>query len=447
MSTQNLALRNSAEYPCVTILLQYHSRVMASFPSTAYVSPTSSTFLSSFCSPPASLSCRRSWSSFPNLASPFSFSKKPAPRISSVSAISASDDTPPVRIAILGASGYTGAELLRLLSQHPKAQVTALTADRSAGKTIGDVFPQFSFGHFAQSLPSLIRNDDVSDWPSVADIVFCCLPHATTQQIIASLPLDKGVRVIDLSADFRLRDIDVYKKWYGGDHQAVDLQNEAIYGITELFRKEVAAARLVANPGCYPTTAQLPLIPLLREKLVLPHDIIIDAKSGTSGAGRSAKVNTLFCEVSDGIHAYGVASHRHLPEIEQGLSDAYGETIHVSFTPHLMPMSRGILETIYVKTADNVDAGKLRDCLKTYYDDEPFVHVLPEGAPHPQTRHVRGSNNCVMSVVDDATPGRAIIISVLDNVVKGASGQAIQNMNVMMDFPETMGLEQQPTFP
>lgn len=357
------------------------------------------------------------------------------------------DEKSSVKIGILGASGYTGAELLRLLAQHPKAEISVLTADRSAGKSIGAIYPQFSFGQFSSSLPKLVRNGDVSDWASEADVVFCCLPHATTQKIIASLPLNDGLRVVDLSADFRLRDINVYEKWYGCEHQAVHLQEEAVYGITELFRDQVRNARLVANPGCYPTTAQLPLIPLLAEKLISPHDIIIDAKSGTSGAGRSAKVQTLFCEVTDGINAYGVASHRHLPEIEQGLSEAFGQKVQVTFTPHLMPMSRGILETIYVKLADGVTATHLRQCLQSRFQDEPFVHVLGDGAAPPQTRHVRGSNNCVISVVDDIIEGRAIIISVLDNVVKGASGQAIQNMNVMMGFPEEMGLSQQPTFP
>lgn len=313
---------------------------------------------------------------------------------------------PKVKVAILGASGYTGAELLRLLSQHPHAQVTALTADRSAGQPIGNIYPQFSFGDYASTLPMLVKNSDISDWTSTADVVFCCLPHATTQEIIASLPLDDGLRVVDLSADFRLRDVSVYEKWYGGAHQAVELQKEAVYGITELAREQVRDARLVANPGCYPTSAQLPLIPLLSAGLVLPYDIIIDAKSGTSGAGRSAKVGTLFCEVADGINAYGVASHRHLPEIEQGLSQAFGQPLQVTFTPHLMPMSRGILETIYVKLPDGVTANHLRDCLKERYDNEPFVHVLPEGAAPPQTRHVRGSNKCVMSVVEVAiNPG------------------------------------------
>lgn len=352
------------------------------------------------------------------------------------------------KVGILGASGYTGAELLRLLAQHPLAEVSVLTADRSAGKEIGAVYPQFAYGAFGTSLPTLVKNDDV-DWESAASIVFCCLPHATTQDIISALPLSSGLRVVDLSADFRLRDVRTYSKWYGGEHRAPDLQKEAVYGISELFRDRIRDARLVANPGCYPTTAQLPLIPLLQQKLILPVDIIIDAKSGTSGAGRSPKQGTLFCEVTDGISAYGVASHRHMPEIEQGLTEAYGgeEPVRVTFTPHLMPMSRGILETIYVKTTSGVDADAIRKCLVERYANEAFVHVLPKDAPPPQTRHVRGSNNCVMQVIDDAIPGRAIIISTLDNVVKGASGQAIQNMNIMLGFPETMGLENQPTFP
>lgn len=356
--------------------------------------------------------------------------------------MSASDTK--TRIAILGASGYTGAELLRILANHPHTQVTTLTADKSAGKKIGDLYPQFAFGH--THLPTLAKHDDV-DWATAADIVFCCLPHATTQMIVRELPLDGGVRVIDLSADFRLRDPAVYESWYGGSHAAVGLQREAVYGLTEIFREDVRNARLVANPGCYPTTAQLPLIPLLKEKMILSEDIVIDAKSGTSGAGRSPKVGTLFCEVTEGISAYGVAKHRHMPEIEQGLTQAYGSDVRVSFTPHLMPMSRGILETIYVKTAPGKTANDLRDCLEQSYADERFVHVVPEGGAPPQTRHVRGSNHCVMSVVDDALPGRAIIVSCLDNVVKGASGQAVQNMNVMCGYPEEMGLQLQATFP
>lgn len=351
------------------------------------------------------------------------------------------------RVGILGASGYTGAELLRLLSAHPRAEVTVMTAERSAGKSIGDVYPQFAVGQYASKLPTLVKNDDVSDWPKHVDVVFCCLPHATTQEIIASLPLDR-IRVVDLSADFRLRDVDIYKKWYGGEHKAPELQKQAVYGLTEINRDAIANARLVANPGCYPTSAQLPLIPLIRNSLISTQGIIIDAKSGTTGAGRSPKVGTLFCEVADGISAYGVASHRHSPEIEQGLSEAAnGQQVTVSFTPHLMPMSRGILETIYVRMNEGVTAADLHDCLANFYEEEAFVHVLPKGSPPPQTRHLRGSNNCVIQVVEDRVPGQAIIISAIDNVVKGASGQAIQNMNLMLDFPETLGLDGPPMFP
>jgi N-acetyl-gamma-glutamyl-phosphate reductase len=368
---------------------------------------------------------------------------------SHIVAVSASASVPTrVRVAILGASGYTGVELLRLLAQHPRADISALTAERSAGLAMGDVFGQFAFGPLKERLPRLIKHEEVEDWAEIADVVFCCLPHATTQDIIASLPLDAGLKVIDLSADFRLRDVDMYAKWYGGEHRAKSLQKEAVYGLSELYRDEVRNARLIANPGCYPTAAQLPLVPLLRQQLILPDDIIIDAKSGVTGAGRAAKVSSLFCEVADGISAYGVASHRHAPEIEQGLGDAIGSVAPpVAFTPHLIPMSRGILETIYVRLAPGKTPDHIRDALAEQYQGEPFVHVLPAEAAPPQTRHVRGSNNCVMSVIADRIPGRAIIVSVLDNIVKGASGQAIQNMNIVMGFPEVEGLEQSPVFP
>eukprot|EP00186_Timspurckia_oligopyrenoides_P001575 CAMPEP_0182447564 /NCGR_PEP_ID=MMETSP1172-20130603/17483_1 /TAXON_ID=708627 /ORGANISM="Timspurckia oligopyrenoides, Strain CCMP3278" /LENGTH=358 /DNA_ID=CAMNT_0024644051 /DNA_START=279 /DNA_END=1355 /DNA_ORIENTATION=- len=349
-----------------------------------------------------------------------------------------------VNIAILGASGYTGAELVRLLAVHPYAKITVMTADRNAGQAFGTVFPQYAFGDFGKSLPSLIKVDDITDWSDI-DIVFCCLPHATTQEIISKIPLD-SVKVIDLSADFRLADIDTYAKWYGGEHKAPELQKEAVYGLTELYRDQVKSARLVANPGCYPTAAQLPLIPLLKKNLILSQDIIIDAKSGTTGAGRSAKVGSLFCEVSDGIHAYSVAAHRHAPEIEQGLSEAAGSEVIVNFTPHLMPINRGILEALYVKLSKEVSIDDIRQCLETQYADEPFVHVLPAGNV-PHTRHVRGSNHVLIGITEDRIPGRAIIISAIDNVVKGASGQALQNMNVMCGFPEMTGLEGMPVFP
>jgi N-acetyl-gamma-glutamyl-phosphate reductase len=343
-----------------------------------------------------------------------------------------------VRIAILGASGYTGAELLRLLAHHPNAQIVALTADRQAGKPIGSVFPHLAL----RDLPSLVTIDAV-DWQKV-DLVFCCLPHGTTQEVIAGLP--RHLRVLDLSADFRLADPEAYAKWYGHAHRAVELQREAVYGLTEVMRTAIGNARLVAVPGCYPTGAQLPLVPLVRRALIDADDIVIDAKSGVTGAGRGLKETSLFAEVSEGIAAYGVANHRHMPEIEQGLSAAAGRPVTVSFTPHLMPMNRGILSTIYVRLVKGATVADLRQTLEDAYAGEPFVRVLPEGRV-PATQHVRGSNLCLIGLTQDRLSGRAILVSAIDNLVKGASGQAVQDMNVMLGLPETSGLGQQPLFP
>jgi N-acetyl-gamma-glutamyl-phosphate reductase len=343
-----------------------------------------------------------------------------------------------VRIGILGASGYTGAELLRLLARHPQAEIRLVTANAKAGKAVGEVFP-----HLARlGLPKLIKVED-ADYSGL-DVVFCALPHGTTQEIIAKLP--KHLKVVDLSADFRLHDLATYAKWYGHEHKAPELQKEAVYGLTELARAAVQKARLVANPGCYPTAAQLPLVPLLEAKAIEADDIIIDAKSGVSGAGREAKEANMFAEVAEGIHPYGVASHRHAPEIEQGLSEAAGKPIVVNFTPHLMPMNRGIEETIYVKLHNGATADDLRTTLAKRYEGEPFVRVVSKGVT-PATRHVRGSNHSLLGVFADRIPGRAILISVQDNLVKGASGQAIQNMNAMVGLPETTSLEQEPLFP
>jgi N-acetyl-gamma-glutamyl-phosphate reductase len=343
-----------------------------------------------------------------------------------------------LRIGILGASGYTGAELVRLLARHPQAEIRLLTADRQAGKPLAEVFPHL--GHL--KLPDL-RKIDEADWSGI-DVVFCALPHGTTQEVVARLP--RHLKIVDLSADFRLADIAAYAQWYGHEHRAPELQKEAVYGLTELARPAVKAARLVANPGCYPTSAQLPLMPLLEVGEIEGGDIIIDAKSGVSGAGRDAKQGSLYAEVTEGIHAYGVAGHRHAPEIEQGLSAAAGKPVIVNFTPHLMPMSRGILSSIYVKLANGATAARLRETLAARYKDEPFVRLLPDGQV-PQTRHVRGSNHCVMNVFADRVPGRAILLSAIDNLVKGASGQAIQNMNLMCGMAETTALEQEPLFP
>ncbi|MGQ9370179.1 N-acetyl-gamma-glutamyl-phosphate reductase [Azospirillum sp. ST 5-10] len=348
------------------------------------------------------------------------------------------NDLTPIRIGILGASGYTGAELVRLLLRHPAAQLTVLTAERQAGKPIAEVFPHLA-GH---GLPDLVKIEDVP-WDRL-DLVFCALPHGTTQEIVAGIP--NGLRVVDLSADFRLADVAEYATWYGHEHRAPALQKEAAYGLTELNRQGVRKARVVANPGCYPTCSLLPLVPLLLEEMIEPGGIVIDAKSGVSGAGRDAKQANLFAEVSEGFNAYGVGSHRHMPEIEQELRLAAGRPLTVSFTPHLVPMNRGMMATIYVRMTDGTNADDLREALNRKYAGEPFVRVVPPGVA-PATRHVRGSNHCLIGVFPDRTARGAIIVSVIDNLVKGASGQAVQNMNVLMGLGETTGLEQAPLFP
>jgi len=351
------------------------------------------------------------------------------------------------KVAILGASGYTGAELVRLLSLHEGVKVEVLTStERNSGKPFKEIFPQFS-GSTYSHLPKLTLWEESQAAIEECDMAFCCLPHGTTQEIIASLANgSKKVKIVDLSADFRLKDVKAYEQWYGKPHAAEALQLEAVYGLPEINREEIKGARLLANPGCYPTAAQLPLVPLLKAGLISAEDVIIDAKSGTTGAGRAPKEAFLYCEVADGIAAYAVGSHRHAPEIEQQLTAVVGSDVLVNFTPHLMPMSRGILETIYVKLAPGRTAADLKSHLENTYKNEPFVHVL-EGAAVPSTRHVRGSNNCFINVMPDRMPGRAIIVSVIDNVVKGASGQAIQNMNLMLGFPETTSLMQAALFP
>ena len=346
------------------------------------------------------------------------------------------------KIGVLGASGYTGAELVRLLLCHPNAQIVLLTAERRAGKTMAEVFAQFA--PFA--LPTLSAIEDAS-WEKLGlDVAFCALPHGTTQKVIKDL-LTRAPRskVIDLSADFRLSDPAAYARWYGHAHAAPDLQKEAVYGLTEVYRDKLKSARLVANPGCYTTCAELPLIPLLKAKLIDPDEIVIDAKSGMTGAGRAAREDMVFAEVAEGFHAYGVGHHRHMSELDQEFARAAGREVIVSFTPHLVPMNRGILATIYVR-GGKASPQDLHAQLAKVYAPEPFVHVLPFGAT-PQTRHVRGSNMTFIGVAADRIPGRAIIVSALDNLTKGAAGQAVQNMNVMLGLPETMGLEQVALFP
>jgi len=347
------------------------------------------------------------------------------------------------KIGILGASGYTGSELVRLLLCHPRAEIVLLTADRRAGQEMRAVFPQFS----PFNLPNLVSIDSI-DWKKAGlKLVFCALPHATTQKVVSEL-LTKTpkTKVVDLSADFRLADTEAYARWYGHEHHAPKLQREAVYGLVEIHREAIKKARLVANPGCYTSCAQLALTPLIKASAIVLDEIVVDAKSGMTGAGRAAKEEMLFSEVSEGFHAYGVGNHRHMAELDQEFSLAAGRDVVVSFTPHLVPMNRGILSTIYVRGMLGKSVEDLHAILLKYYEKEPFVHVLPFGQT-PQTRHVRGSNMTFIGVANDRVPGRAIVVSALDNLVKGASGQAVQNMNLMLGYPETLGLEQVALFP
>lgn len=339
------------------------------------------------------------------------------------------------RIAILGASGYTGAELVRLIATHPSMEIAALSADRKAGMEMGDVFPHLS--HL--NLPTLIKIDQI-DFSGI-DLVFCALPHATSQMVIKGLP--DTVKVVDLSADFRLRDPEAYEKWYGGKHDALELQAEAVYGLTEFYRDDIKGARLVAGTGCNAATGQFALRPLIAAGVIDLDRILIDLKTGVSGAGRSLKENLLHAELSEGAHAYAVGgTHRHLGEFDQEFSALAGRPVQVQFTPHLLPANRGILATVYV----DGDADAILQTFEKAYKDEPFVLVLPKGK-HPSTRHVRGSNFVHIGVVEDRIPGRTIVIAALDNLTKGSSGQALQNANLMLGEEETAGLMLAPVFP
>lgn len=343
-----------------------------------------------------------------------------------------------IRIGVIGASGYTGSDLVRLAVRHPAMDIAVLTANNHAGKPMASVFPHLA----GLGLPDLVTNEE-ADWEGI-EAVFCGLPHATSQQVIAGLP--GHLKVIDMSADFRLRDAAVYEKWYGGSHQALDLQGQAVYGLSEHYRDAIRQARLVACPGCYPTAVLILLLPLVAAGLIDAGDLVIDAKSGVSGAGRSLKQNILFCEAGEGMSPYGVASHRHAPEIEQELALAAGRDVIVSFTPHLVPMSRGELITCYARLAGGASADDCRQALATRYGAEPFVLMAPEGV-NPATHYVRGSNNVMLAAYADRVPGRVILVSTLDNLVKGSAGQAIQNFNLMFGLPETSGLEQVSLFP
>ena len=343
------------------------------------------------------------------------------------------------KVAIIGASGYTGVELARILCNHPHITLTTVTSRQYEGQALSRVFP-----NLFTKVDLICENLTTEELCSRADVFFTAVPHKTAMNIVPEL-LAAGKKVIDLSADFRLRDVRIYEEWYQ-KHTAPSELAEAVYGLPELYRDAIKTSRLIANPGCYPTSIILGLAPLLKAGVIDPESIIADSKSGTSGAGRSAQVGTLYCEVADGFRAYKVAAHRHTPEIEQEIKRLGGCDVKISFTPHLLPISRGILSTIYAHLTKKLEPGEVRDLYEAMYSDEYFVRVLPEDA-FPATQYVRGSNFCDIGFKIDPRTGRIIVMSAIDNIVKGAAGQAVQNMNLLCGFPETAALEGAPFFP
>ncbi|MEO9682540.1 MAG: N-acetyl-gamma-glutamyl-phosphate reductase [Tateyamaria sp.] len=338
-------------------------------------------------------------------------------------------------IAILGASGYTGAELIRLISGHSSIEIKALGAFSKAGQSVAQVYPHLR--HL--DLPPMVAFDQI-DWTGI-DLCFCALPHKTSQEVISGLP--KSLKIVDLSADFRLRDAEEYQKWYGNPHAALEMQGEAVYGLTEFYRDEISAARLVAGTGCNAATGQFALRPLIAAGVIDLDEIVLDLKAAVSGAGRALKENLLHAELSEGYHAYALGgTHRHLGEFDQEFSKVAGRDVRIQFQPHLIPANRGILGTAYVRG----DVQAVYETMVAAYADEPFIEVLPLGEA-PSTRHIRGSNFCYIGVAADRLPGRVVVVAALDNLTKGSSGQALQNANLMLGISETEGLMMAPLFP
>ncbi len=341
-----------------------------------------------------------------------------------------------VKVGIVGGTGYTGVELLRLLAQHPEVQLQAITSRKEAGMPVSDMFPSLR-GRVGLKF---VEPGDAG--LSSCDVVFFATPNGIAMQETRAL-LEAGVRVIDLAADFRIKDAALWEKWYGMQHACPDLIAEAVYGLPEINREKIKGARLIANPGCYPTAAQLGFLPLIETGLADVTHLVADCKSGVSGAGRKAEVGALFSEAADNFKAYAVPGHRHLPEIRQGLELVAGKAVNLTFVPHLTPLIRGIHATLYVRLTGAVD---LQAIYEKRYANEYFVDVLPQGA-HPETRSVRGSNLCRIAVHRPQGGDIAVVLSVIDNLTKGAAGQAVQNMNIMFGFTESMGLQQIPLLP
>lgn len=344
-----------------------------------------------------------------------------------------------VKVGIYGASGYTGQELIRLLCRHPDVQLAVATSRRYEGKKIADIYPSLM-----GSTAMVYTNMDAREAADRCDLVFLALPHGVSMSI-APIVLASGKRVIDLSADFRLHQSQVYEEWYGR-HEAPEILDQAVYGLPELHRDKIHQAQLIANPGCYPTAALLGLSPLLRSGWIDPETIVVDSKSGASGAGREPQLGMLFGEVHDGFKAYKIGQHRHLPEMEQEMSLLAGQEIRITFTPHLLPLSRGILSTIYVQLRQTVSVEELWNRYRDYYRGETFIRLYPLGQ-FPNIGYNRGSNFCDIGVAVDRRTGRAIVVSAIDNLVKGASGQAVQNMNILLGLKEGTGLEAVPLYP
>lgn len=342
-----------------------------------------------------------------------------------------------IRASIVGGTGYTGVELLRLLAVHPDVEITAITSRGESGRAVADMFPSLR-----GQLDLQFSEPDVG-MLAESDVVFFATPHGVAQAMVPDV-MARGARVIDLSADFRIKDVDLWERWYGQPHTCPELVSEAVYGLPEINRATIASAKLVACPGCYPTSVLLGFLPLLAKGVVDVGDLIASAASGVSGAGRGASVDNLHSEVSDSFKAYGVAGHRHLPEIEQGLAEVAGEVVSLTFVPHLLPIIRGIHATLYATLAE--EGIDIQALYEQYYANEPFVDVLPTGM-FPQTRSVRGANICRIGVVRPQQRQKVVVMSVIDNLVKGASGQAVQNMNVLFGLPETRGLTAPPLLP
>ena len=360
------------------------------------------------------------------------------------SSLPASTPAASIRVGIVGGTGYTGAELLRLLARHPMARVGVITSRKEAGLRVDALYP-----HLRGAVGELAFEAPDSERLAACDVVFFATPHGVAMNDAPAL-LEQGVRVIDLSADFRLKDVSTFTRWYRHEHAALEWLARAVYGLPELDREAVRAARLIANPGCYPTVTQLGFAPLLKHGLVDPGSLVADCKSGVSGAGREARIGSLYCEAADSMKAYGVTGHRHLPEIEQGLERLVqgGETVRLTFVPHLVPINRGMHATLYGRLRSDISEAGLRQIFADFYAGEPFVDVIAGDEP-PETRSTRGANICRLAVFRPGGTARdtVVVTGVIDNLAKGASAQAVQCMNLMLDFPETAGLDVVPLVP